>query len=76
MGSTRSKTTCWSVFFAGIVVAVLGIADLRAELAVLGLIFASTSGLVLLKVRAEALGRLDPMDAPRRVMAGTLSVPR
>lgn len=76
MGSTRSKSICWSAFIAGFAIAVLGIMELRAELAVLGLIFASTSGLVLLKVRAEALGRLDPLETPRRVMAGTLTAPR
>ena len=67
MVSSRTKSICWSAFIVGLVVASLGVMELRAELAVLGLIVASTSGLVLLKLRAEALGRLE---APTRMMAG------
>ena len=69
MVSSRNKSICWSTFIVGLVVATLGVMALRAELAVLGLIVASTAGLVLLKIRAEALGRLE---TPNRMMAGTV----
>lgn len=43
----------WVFFVAGLVGAVLGIAGLHVEITVAGLILACTSGLVLLKLRAD-----------------------
>ena len=63
-----SKSLGWCLFCIGIVGAVIGIAELRVELVVFCLIVASTSGLILLKMRAEAHGRLDGIETlePRR----------
>ncbi|MGO4614925.1 hypothetical protein AB4305_01145 [Nocardia sp. 2YAB30] len=46
-----SRTLAWLIFVGGIVGAVLGIAGLRVEITVAGLILAFTAGLVLLKLR-------------------------
>ncbi|WP_405178027.1 hypothetical protein OG225_28000 [Nocardia sp. NBC_01377] len=43
----------WVFFVAGLVGAVFGIAGLHVEITVAGLILACTSGLVLLKLRAD-----------------------
>ncbi|MFH5212224.1 hypothetical protein [Antrihabitans spumae] len=79
MGSNFSKSVCWFVFLVGLAAAVVGITELHVESAVCGLIAASTSGLILLKMRAEALGRFDGLDrleTTRRAIAGTLTAPR
>jgi hypothetical protein len=47
-----SRTLAWLIFIGGIVGAVLGIAGLRVEITVAGLILACTAGLVLLRLRA------------------------
>ncbi|NKY49113.1 hypothetical protein HGA08_02670 [Nocardia vermiculata] len=58
-GSSRTawmataRIVAWVVFLGGLVGAVLGIAGLRVEITVVGLILAFTSGLVLLKLRAD-----------------------
>ncbi|MFF0452678.1 hypothetical protein [Nocardia africana] len=58
-GSGRSAWTitariaAWLIFLGGLVGAVLGIAGLRVEITVAGLILACTAGLVLLKLRAD-----------------------
>ena len=44
----------WLIFLGGLTGAVLGIAGLRVEITVAGLILACTAGLVLLKLRADA----------------------
>lgn len=62
MGTTVSKFISWCMFLTGITAAVMGIAELHVEVTVFGLIIASTSGMILLKMRAEACGRLDGLD--------------
>lgn len=52
-----SRITAWLIFFGGIVGAVLGIAGLHVEITVAGLILAFTTGLVLLKLRADSADR-------------------
>ncbi|MFB7722716.1 MULTISPECIES: hypothetical protein [unclassified Nocardia] len=49
-----ARTTAWVIFLGGLVGAVLGIAGLRVEITVAGLILACTAGLILLKLRADA----------------------
>ncbi|MFF0491725.1 hypothetical protein ACWDSJ_20845 [Nocardia sp. NPDC003482] len=49
-----SRVLAWSIFLGGLTGAVLGIAGLRVEITVAGLILACTAGLVLLKLRADA----------------------
>ncbi|MGW4241959.1 hypothetical protein [Nocardia sp. NPDC004722] len=49
-----SRVVAWLIFLGGLVGAVLGIAGLRVEITVAGLILACTAGLVLLKLRADA----------------------
>ena len=74
MGNGRTKSISWSVFVAGLVVTTIGIVQLRTEIAVLGLILAATTGLVLLWMRAGALGRLDyelPRPVTGRQLTGT-----
>ncbi|MCC3316913.1 MULTISPECIES: hypothetical protein [Nocardia] len=48
-----SRIAAWLIFLGGLVGAVLGIAGLRVEITVAGLILACTAGLVLLKLRAD-----------------------
>lgn len=48
-----------SVFLAGLVGAVVGIWQLDVVVAVIWLVVATLSGFYLLKLRAEARGRLD-----------------
>jgi hypothetical protein len=79
MGSAHYKPVYWFVFLVGLIGAAFGVMELRAEMAVFGLIVASTSGLILLRIRAEALGRLDGLDhleARGRAMVGSLTAPR
>jgi hypothetical protein len=71
MASVVSKSIGWCAFIAGLIGAGIGIAWLQVVPAVLCLIVASVSGLVLLKMRAEAQGRLEPAEPPMRMMAGT-----
>ena len=64
MGSAVSKVIGWCVFVVGLIGAAYGIVSLHVEMSVFWLIVASTSGLILLKMRAEA--RLDAVEpAPR-----------
>ena len=51
-----SRILAWLIFVGGLVGAVLGIAGLHVEITVAGLILACTAGLVLLKLRADAVG--------------------
>jgi len=53
------KMLGWSLFVSGLAVSAIGIGALLVELAVGGLIASSTSGLVLLTLRARRLGRFD-----------------
>lgn len=48
------KWPAWLFFAGGLIGAVLGIASLHVEIAVVGLILACTGGLVLLKLRADS----------------------
>ncbi|NKY85983.1 hypothetical protein [Nocardia veterana] len=52
--SITSRIAAWLIFLGGLVGAVLGIAGLRVEITVAGLILACTAGLVLLKLRADS----------------------
>lgn len=49
-----ARMVAWVIFLGGLTGAVLGIAGLRVEITVAGLILACTAGLVLLKLRADA----------------------
>ncbi|WP_051499448.1 hypothetical protein [Nocardia sp. BMG51109] len=53
-GAVVARVVAWLIFVGGVAGAVLGIAGLRVEIAVAGLILACTAGLVLLKLRADA----------------------
>ncbi|MFI6868695.1 hypothetical protein [Nocardia sp. NPDC050406] len=55
VSETLARATAWLIFLGGLVGAGLGIAGLHVEIAVAGLILACTAGLVLLKLRADAL---------------------
>jgi hypothetical protein len=52
------RTVVGAVFVAGIAVAVIGIGWLLVDFAVGGIIATLTSGLWLLKMRADRLGRM------------------
>ncbi|CAM2810801.1 hypothetical protein [Skermania piniformis] len=68
MGTTVSKSVCRVVFAVGLVGAAVGIAALHAQLAVFWLIVASTSGLILLKMRAEEQERRSAaIDRPQPI---------
>ena len=69
MGSAVSKVIGWCVFVVGLVGAAYGIVSLHVEMSVFWLIVASTSGLILLKMRAEAHGRLEAVEPAPRVQA-------
>ena len=56
------KILGWCALVAGLALAVVGIGALRVELAVGGLITVLTSGLILLRLRAEAQGRTENSD--------------
>lgn len=56
MSAILSRWVAWFIFLGGLTGAVLGIAGLRTEITVAGLILACTAGLVLLKLRADAAG--------------------
>ncbi|WP_228566701.1 hypothetical protein [Nocardia sp. SYP-A9097] len=49
-----ARSAAWLIFLGGVFGAVLGIAGLRVEITVAGLILACTAGLILLKLRADA----------------------
>ncbi|MQY28668.1 hypothetical protein [Nocardia aurantia] len=51
------RVVAWVIFLGGMVGAGLGIAELRVMVTVAGLILACTTGLVLLKLRADAQQR-------------------
>lgn len=55
VSETLARAAAWLIFLGGLVGAVLGIAGLRVEITVAGLILACTAGLVLLKLRADAV---------------------
>ncbi|RJO79993.1 hypothetical protein D5S18_01740 [Nocardia panacis] len=48
-----ARAVAWVIFLGGLVGAVLGLVGLRVEITVAGLILACTTGLILLKLRAE-----------------------
>ncbi len=54
-----SKYVAWTMFVVGLIGTWVGVYDLGVETVVFGLIISSISGLVLLHMRAEAMGRLD-----------------
>ena len=54
-----SKSLAWTLFAVGLIGTWVGVYDLGVETVVFGLIMSSISGLVLLHMRAEAMGRLD-----------------
>ncbi|KZM71801.1 hypothetical protein AWN90_01695 [Nocardia terpenica] len=54
--ATVSRVAAWFIFLVGLVATVLGIAGLRVEITVAGLILACTAGLILLKLRADSHG--------------------
>ncbi|WP_051179331.1 hypothetical protein [Nocardia concava] len=54
MSAILARVVAWLIFLGGLTGAVLGIAGLRVEITVAGLILACTAGLVLLKLRADA----------------------
>ncbi|MEV0101063.1 hypothetical protein, partial [Nocardia sp. NPDC050789] len=49
-----ARIAAWVFFLGGLTGAILGIAGLRVEITVAGLILACTAGLILLKIRADA----------------------
>ncbi|WP_433591590.1 hypothetical protein [Nocardia sp. CA-145437] len=49
-----ARIAAWLFFLGGLTGAILGIAGLRVEITVAGLILACTAGLILLKIRADA----------------------
>ncbi|GAB3209081.1 hypothetical protein ACFXPR_29795 [Nocardia tengchongensis] len=51
-----ARIAAWLFFLGGLTGAILGIAGLRVEITVAGLILACTAGLILLKIRADAHG--------------------
>lgn len=53
------RIVCLGVFLVGLVGAGVAVYNLDAVMTVLSLIVASVSGLYLLKMRAQAQGRLD-----------------
>jgi hypothetical protein len=73
MASVVSKSIGWCAFSAGLIGAGIGIAWLQVIPAVLCLIVASVSGLILLKMRAEAQGRLEPVEESVPNIAGELA---
>ena len=54
LSASLARAVAWLIFLGGLTGAVLGIAGLRVEITVAGLILACTAGLVLLKLRADA----------------------
>ncbi|MFZ2175545.1 MAG: hypothetical protein WAW17_16220 [Rhodococcus sp. (in: high G+C Gram-positive bacteria)] len=62
------KTVMWSVFVIGLVGAGVGVSELHVHWTVASLIVASVSGLILLRIRADAHPELDGVD--RRIAAG------
>jgi hypothetical protein len=54
-----SRVAAWVIFLGGLTGAGLGIAELRVEVTVAGLILACTTGLVLLRLRADSQQRGD-----------------
>ncbi|MEV6767042.1 hypothetical protein AB0N05_00255 [Nocardia sp. NPDC051030] len=54
LSAILARYAAWLIFLGGVTGAVLGIAGLRVETTVAGLILACTAGLVLLKLRADA----------------------
>ncbi|AOW93135.1 hypothetical protein BFN03_12055 [Rhodococcus sp. WMMA185] len=75
MGSGPVKAIVWSLLVVGLVGAGIGISELHVHVTVASLIVASVSGLVLLKIRADAHPELHsdrPMTVgePRRVTVG------
>ncbi|ABG93720.1 hypothetical protein OPAG_00464 [Rhodococcus opacus PD630] len=67
MGSGPVKAIMWSLLFVGLVGAGVGISELHVPWTVASLIVASVSGLVLLRIRADAHPELH---SDRRMAAG------
>lgn len=71
MGSAAFKIVMWSLFAIGLIGAGIGIAELHVEWIVTSLIVASVSGLVLLRIRADAHPEMhmdvDMKQAGRRI---------
>ncbi|NLE82251.1 MAG: hypothetical protein GX610_22265 [Rhodococcus sp.] len=74
MRSAVFKAVIWTLFAIGLIGAGLGIAELHVEWIVASLIVASVSGLVLLRIRADAHPEMEmgiDLERPaRRVSAG------
>lgn len=62
MGSATFKSFLWSLFIIGLVGAGIGVSALHVEWTVASLIVASVSGLVLLRIRADAHPELERPD--------------
>lgn len=75
MGSAVSKVIGWCVFVVGMIGAAYGIVSLHVEMSVFWLIVASTSGLILLKMRAETHGRLESVEPAPRAQADATPAP-
>ena len=75
MRSAVSKVIGWCVFVVGLIGAAYGIVSLHVEMSVFWLIVASTSGLILLKMRAEAHGSLDSIEPEPRALAEPIPTP-
>lgn len=72
MRTVVAKTIGWCLFVSGLAATATGVVELLVEVVVGGLISASTSGLVLLKMRAEALGRMvESVETPAQPMIGS-----
>lgn len=67
MGSVLVKVIIWGLFLSGLVGAGIGVSELHVHGTVASLIVASVSGLVLLRIRADAHPELEPTD--HRVVA-------
>ncbi|MCQ4121333.1 hypothetical protein [Rhodococcus tibetensis] len=68
MGTAPVKAIMWSLFVLGLVGASLGVSELHVYWTVASLIVASVSGLILLRIRADAHPELERTD--RRMAAG------
>lgn len=56
LSTMLSRIVAWLIFLGGLVGAGLGLAELKVEITVAGLILACTAGLVLLKLRTDRGG--------------------
>ncbi|QBJ97844.1 hypothetical protein ERC79_19285 [Rhodococcus sp. ABRD24] len=60
MGFAGTKYVLLSLFLAGLVGAGIGLSELHVHVTVAALIVAAVSGLLLLRIRAESHGRIEP----------------